>query len=134
MNKVELRLQVINKRKGNCEMAVRKLNEVVEVKDKAGNVLGTYVYTEVSKPDTYIVDCSDKAGKEFTVTKEITKADITALVTQAFNINVRNYVAGLARPSKPSKLKAFEAYFAEKGIDVTGIDTDKLIAKLKEMA
>jgi ribosomal protein L23 len=115
-------------------MAVRKLNEVVEVKDKAGNVLGTYIYTEVGKPDTYIVDCTNKAGNSFTVTKEITKADITALVTQAFNVNVRNYVAGLARPSKPSKLKAFEAYFTEKGIDVTGIDTDKLIAKLKEMA
>jgi hypothetical protein len=114
-------------------MAKREAGKEVEVLDKAKNLLGTYVYTEVSKPDTYSVQCTDKAGNSFTVTKEIVKADITALVTQAFNINVRNYVAGLARPSKPSKLKAFEAYFAEKGIDVTGIDTDKLIAKLKDI-
>jgi hypothetical protein len=114
-------------------MSKREDGKVVEVLDKEKNLLGTYVFTEVSKPDTYIVDCTNKAGNSFTVTKEITKADITALVTQAFNTNVRNYVAGLARPSKPSKLKAYEAYFAEKGIDVTGIDTDKLIAKLKDI-
>lgn len=115
-------------------MAVRKLNEVVEVKDKAGNVLGTYVYTEVGKPDTYVVDCTDKKGNSFTVTKEITKADITALVTQAFNINVRNYVAGLAREKKGTKLSAYEAYFAEQGIDTKGVPADKLIEKLKELA
>ena len=114
-------------------MAIRKLNEVVEVKDKQGNVLGTYVYTEIPKADTYIIECSNKAGNSFTVTKEITKADITSLVTQAFNVNVRNYVAGLARPSKPSKLKAFEEYFAEKGIDVVGVDTETLISKLKDL-
>jgi hypothetical protein len=115
-------------------MSKREAGKTVEVLDKAKNLLGTYVYTEVAKPDTYIVECTNKAGNSFTVTKEITKADITALVTQAFNTNVRNYVAGLARPSKPSKLKAYEAFFAEKGIDTTGIDTDKLIAKLKEMS
>jgi len=115
-------------------MSKREAGKVIEVLDKQKNLLGTYIFTEVSKPDTYIVDCTDKAGKSFTLTKEITKPDVTALLTQAFNINVRNYVAGLARPSKPSKLKAFEAYFAEKGIDVTGVDTEKLIAKLKELA
>ena len=112
----------------------REFGKSIDILDKQKNLLGTYVYTEVTKPDTYIVDYTDKLGKAHTLTKEITKKDVTELLTQAFNTNVRNYVAGLARPSKPSKLKAYEQYFAEKGIDVTGIDTDKLIAKLKEMA
>ena len=111
----------------------REVGQMVEILDKDKNLLGSYTFTEVSKPDTYIVSCINKAGQEITITKEITKKDVTALLTQAFNTNVRNYVAGLARPSKPSKLKAYEEYFAEKGIDVTGIDTDKLIAKLKEL-
>ena len=111
----------------------REIGQQVEILDKDKNLLGTYVFTEVSKPDTYIVDCVNKAGKAFVVTKEITKKDVTALLTQAFNTNIRNYIAGLARPSKPSKLKAYEEYFAEKGIDVTGIETDKLITKLKEL-
>lgn len=115
-------------------MSKREIGQQVEILDKDKNLLGSYTFTEVSKPDTYMVDCVNKEGQAFVVTKEITKADITLLVTQAFNTNIRNYVAGMARPSKPSKLKAYEAYFAEKGIDVTGIDTDKLIAKLKEMA
>ncbi len=114
-------------------MAVRKLNEVVEIKDKAGLVLGTYVFTEVSKPDTYTVDCTNKAGESFVVTKDITKADITALATQGFNTNVRNYVAGLAREKKGSKLSAYEQFFAEKGVDTKGIPVDKLIEKLKEL-
>lgn len=115
-------------------MAKRVYGQSVEILDKAKNLLGSYVFTEVSKPDTYSVEYTDIKGDSHTLTKEITKADITELVTQAFNTNVRNYVAGLARPTKPSKLKAYEAFFAEKGIDTTGIDTDKLIAKLKEMA
>lgn len=112
-------------------MAKRENGQSVEILDKQKNVLGTYVYTEVSKADTYEVEYTDKQGKVHSLIKEITKADVTALLTQAFNTNVRNFVAGLARPSKPSKLKAYEAFFAEKGIDVTGIDTEKLIAKLK---
>ena len=103
-----------------------------EVKNKAGDILGTYELTAITKPDTYEVIYTNKAGTELTIVKVLTKDDIQNLASQAFNTNVRNYVAALARPSKPSKLKAFEAYFAEKGIDVTGIDTETLIAKLKE--
>ena len=105
-----------------------------EIKNKAGEILGTYEQTEIVKADTYTASYVDKAGNEKALTKEVTKDDILKLATQQFNTNVRNFVAGLARVGKPSKLKAFEAYFAEKGIDVTGVDTDKLIAKLKEMA
>ena len=112
----------------------REFGKSIEILDKQKNLLGTYVYTEIPKADTYTVEYTDKQGNEHTLTKEITKADITDLVTQAFNTNVRNFVAGLARPSKPSKLKAYEEYFAEKGIDVTGIDTDKLLEKLKELS
>ena len=114
-------------------MAKREIGQQVEILDKDKNLLGTYIFTEVSKADTYVVDYTDIKGNAHTLTKEITKKDVTELLTQAFNTNVRNYVAGLARPSKPSKLKAYEAFFAEKGIDTTGIDTDKLIAKLKEI-
>ena len=113
-------------------MAKREVGQQVEILDKGKNLLGTYIYTEISKPDTYSVDYTDKQGNKHALTKEITKQDITALVTQAFNVNVRNYIAGLARPSKPSKLKAFEEFFASKGVDVIGIDTDKLIEKLKD--
>ena len=104
-----------------------------EVKNKAGEILGTYELIAITKADTYEVDCTDKQGNKLAVVKEVTKEDILKLASQQFNTNIRNYIAGLARPSRPSKLKAFEAYFAEKGIDVTGIDTDKLIAKLKDL-
>ena len=114
-------------------MSKREDGLVIEVLDKQKNVLGTYTYTAVNKPDTYVVVCTDKDGKEFTVTKEITKADVAMLLTQAFNINVRNYIAGKARPSKPSKLKAYEAFFAEHDINVEGLDTEKLIEKLKPL-
>lgn len=115
-------------------MAKREDGKIVEIWDTGKkNLLGTYVYTAIPKPDTYVIDCADKKGNAFKLTKEINKADVVALTTQGFNTNVRNYVAGLARPTKPSKLKAYETFFAEKGIDVTGIDTEKLIAKLKDL-
>lgn len=115
-------------------MAKREVGKMVEILDKQKNLLGSYTFTEVSKPDTYIVSCVNKSGQEITITKEITKKDVTALLTQAFNTNIRNYVAGLARPTKPSKLKEYEAFFASKGIDTTKIPTDKLLEKLKELS
>lgn len=111
----------------------RVAGKSVDILNKDKNLLGTYVYTEVSKPDTYSVDYTDKQGNEKTLVKEVTKADITLLVTQAFNTNVRNFVAGLARPKTGSKLSAYEEFFASKGIDTKGIAVEKLIEKLKDM-
>jgi len=104
-----------------------------DIKNKAGEIIGSYEQVEALKVGTVVLTFVDKTGQEATYSKEVAKDDIVRLATQQFNTNVRNFVAGLARPSKPSKLKAYEAYFAEKGIDVTGIDTEDLIAKLKDL-
>lgn len=111
----------------------KERGNLMDVKNKAGDILGTYELTVMTKAGTYEVKCTDKQGNKLSLVKEISSADGWKLASQQFNTNVRNYIAGLARPSRPSKLKAFEAYFAEKGIDVIGIDTDKLIAKLKDL-
>ena len=103
-----------------------------EVKNKVGEVLGTYELTEIEKAGSYTVEYTNKAGSKLTVVKEINKEDILKLATQQFNTNVRNYVAGLARDKKGSKLGAYEAFFSEQGIDTKGIPVDKLIEKLKD--
>ena len=104
-----------------------------EVKNKVGDILGTYELTEIEKAGSYTVEYTNKAGSELTLVKEISKEDILKLATQQFNTNVRNFVAGLAREKKGSKTSAYEAFFAEKGIDTKGIPVDKLIEKLKEL-
>ena len=104
-----------------------------EVKNKAGEVLGTYELTEIVKADTYTVAYTNKAGDDLQLAREISKDDILKLASQQFNTNVRNYVAGLAREKKGSKLSAYEAFFASKGIDTKGIAVEKLVEKLKEM-
>ena len=107
-----------------------------DVKNKAGEVIGQYTPIEdveiEYKEMSFSQLCLDKAGNELQKDVSVTKKDILHRAVKDINTDVRNYVAGLARPSKPSKLKAFEEYFAEKGIDVVGIDTETLIAKLKE--
>lgn len=100
-----------------------------EVKNKVGEVLGTYELTEIVKADTYTIAYTDKAGTELTVVKEITKDDILKLASQQFNTNVRNYVAGLAREKKDSKLALLKAYIRSKGIDVD-LPTDELKKEL----
>ena len=105
----------------------------MDIKNKGGDILGTYELTVVTKADTYTVPYTNKAGNKLTLVKDLTKEDILKLASQAFNTNVRNYVAGLARPKTGSKLSAYEAFFAEKGINTTGIPVEKLIEKLKDM-
>jgi len=90
-----------------------------DVKNKKGEVLGSYELTSITKPDTYNVTCVNKDGQEIPITKEVTKEDILKLATQQFNTNIRNYVAGLAREKKDSKLALMKAYLLKQGIDVT---------------
>ena len=96
-----------------------------DVKNKAGEVLGSYEAIEITKPDVYNVTCVNKDGQEIPLMKDVTKQDILKLATQQFNTNTRNYVAGLAREKKDSKLALMKAYMASKGIDVT-LSTDEL--------
>jgi len=90
-----------------------------EVKNKQGQVIGSYEEVSITKPDTYVATCVNKDGQEITYTKEVSKEDILALATRQFNTNVRNYVAGLAREKKDSKLALMKAYLLKQGIDVT---------------
>ena len=90
-----------------------------DVKNKRGQVIGSYEEITITKPDTYTATCVNKDGQELTYTKEVSKEDILALATRQFNTNVRNYVAGLAREKKDSKLALMKAYLLKQGIDVT---------------
>lgn len=105
-----------------------------DIKNKAGEVLGQYDLVEVTKPDTYEVKYINKAGAKLTKTVEVDKTSFAKLASQAFNTNIRNFVAGLARPKTGSKLGAYEAYFQKQGIDTAGIPVEKLIEKLKDLA
>ena len=105
-----------------------------EVKNKQGDVLGSYELTEITKADTYNVKCADINGNTIEVTKEVTKEDILKLASQQFNTNIRNYIAGLARPKTGSKVSAYEEYFRSKGINTSGVPVADLIEKLKELA
>ena len=100
-----------------------------EVKNKAGEILGTYELTEILKADTYTIAYTDKAGTELSVAKEVSKEDILKLASQQFNTNIRNYVAGLAREKKDSKLALLKAYIRSKGIDVD-LPTEELKKEL----
>jgi len=89
-----------------------------EVKNKAGEILGTYELTEVNKADTYEVAYTDKEGNEGTITKEVTKDEILKLASQQFNTNIRNYVAGMAREKKDTKTAVLKDYIKSLGIDI----------------
>lgn len=89
-----------------------------DIKNKAGEVLGTYELTDVTKADTYEVAYTDKDGNELTKVVEVDKVGFVKLASQAFNTNIRNFVAGLAREKKDSKLALLKAYIRSKGIDV----------------
>ena len=89
------------------------------VKNKAGEILGSYELTTITKPDTYEVTCVNKDGQEIPLVRTITKEDILTLATQQFNTNVRNYVAGLAREKKDSKTALLKEYIKSQGIDIT---------------
>jgi len=104
-----------------------------EVKNKQGEILGTYKLTEVTKADTYAVPFTNRNGDELTIEKTVTKEDILKLASQQFNTNVRNYVAGLAREKKGSKLSALEDYFNQKGISIKGVSVEELKAKLEKL-
>ena len=90
-----------------------------DVKNKQGEILGSYEQTEIVKADTYEVMTVNKDGQEETLTKVVTKDDILKLASQQFNTNVRNYVAGLAREKKDSKTALLKEYIKSKGIDIT---------------
>ena len=102
-----------------------------EVKNKAGEILGTYELTDVVKADTYTVSYADKAGNELTLTKEVTKDDILKLASQQFNTNVRNYVAGLAREKADTKTAVLKEYIKSLGIDIT-LPLEELKKALKQ--
>ena len=90
-----------------------------DVKNKAGEVLGSYELTTITKPDTYEVMCVNKDGQEIPRTIEVSKEAILALATQQFNTNIRNYVAGLAREKADTKATLLKAYCLKEGIDVS---------------
>lgn len=100
-----------------------------DVKNKAGEVLGSYELTTITKADTYEVTCVNKDGQEIPIVKEVTKEDILKLASQQFNTNVRNYVAGLAREKKDTKIALLKEYIRSKGIDVS-LPTDELKKEL----
>ena len=90
-----------------------------DVKNKQGEVLGSYELTSITKPDTYEVTCVNKDGQEIPKSVEVTKEGILQLASQQFNTNVRNYVAGLAREKKDSKTALLKEYIKSQGIDIT---------------
>lgn len=96
-----------------------------DIKNKAGEILGTYELTEVTKADTYEIAYTDKNGTELTKVIEVDKATFIKLASQAFNTNVRNFVAGLAREKADSKIALLKEYCRSKGIDVS-LPTDEL--------
>ena len=100
-----------------------------DVKNKAGEILGSYELTSITKPDTYEVTCVNKDGQEIPKSVEVTKEGILQLATQQFNTNVRNYVAGLAREKKDTKIALLKEYIRSKGIDVS-LPTDELKKEL----
>lgn len=110
LHMVELRLQIKVKKRGI---------EMQDVKNKQGEVLGSYELTDVTKADTYGVMVVNKDGQEETLTKVVTKEDILKLASQQFNTNVRNYVAGLAREKKDTKTALLKEYIKSQGIDIT---------------
>ena len=102
-----------------------------EVKNKAGEILGTYELTEVVKADTYTVAYSNKAGDDLQLVKDITKDDILKLASQQFNTNVRNFVAGLAREKADTKTAVLKEYIKSLGIDIT-LPLEELKKALKQ--
>ena len=90
-----------------------------EVKNKAGEILGQYELIEIDKAGTYAPTCVNKDGQEVEYSKDVTKDDILKLASQQFNTNVRNYVAGLAREKKDSKVALMKEYIKAQGIDIT---------------
>ena len=90
-----------------------------DVKNKAGEILGSYELTSITKPDTYEVLCVNKDGQEIPKTVEVSKEAILQLASQQFNTNIRNYVAGLAREKKDSKTALLKEYIKSQGIDIT---------------
>ena len=100
-----------------------------DVKNKTGEVLGSYELVEIVKADTYAPTCVNKDGQEVEYSKDVTKDDILKLASQQFNTNVRNYVAGLAREKKDTKIALLKEYIRSKGIDVS-LPTDELKKEL----
>lgn len=90
-----------------------------DVKNKQGEILGTYELIEIDKAGTYAPTCVDRDGKEVTYTKEVSNADVKKLASQQFNTNTRNYIAGLAREKKDSKTALLKEYIKSQGIDIT---------------
>jgi hypothetical protein len=100
-----------------------------DIKNKQGDILGTYELKEVTKPDTYEVDYTDKDGNALTKVIEVDKSAYVKLATQAFNTNMRNFVAGLAREKQDTKIALLKAYIRSKGLNVD-LPTDELKKEL----
>jgi len=103
-----------------------------EVKNKAGEVLGSYELTVIEKPDTYTPTVVNKEGQEVAYTKEVNKAVILKLASQQFNTNVRNFVAGLARVKQDTKTAVMKDFIKSFGIDTT-LPTDEIKAQLDKI-
>ena len=104
-----------------------------EVKNKAGEILGTYELTEIAefKAQDIETKLTDKEGNERAITRPIDKAGILKLATQQFNTNTRNFVAGLAREKKDTKTAVLKEYIKSLGIDIT-LPLEELKKALKQ--
>lgn len=117
MNKVRIKVALIKiLSKGEFYKMLK------DVKNKAGEVIGQYTPVEVVemeyKDNTFISDCIDRAGTALTKTVSVTKKSILQLAVKQVNTDIRNYVAGLAREKKDSKLAVLKDYIRSQGVDV----------------
>lgn len=91
-----------------------------DVKNKSGEVIGQYTpIEELDYKDTsFTSDCINKDGQAVLKTVEVTKKSILHLAVKQVNTDIRNYVAGLAREKKDSKLALLKEYIRSQGINV----------------
>jgi len=94
-----------------------------DVKNKAGEVIGQYTPIEDSeleyKETAFNQLCVDIDGHELTKTVAVDKKNILHRAVKDINTDVRNYVAGLARPKKDSRVALFKEYIKSQGVDIS---------------
>lgn len=107
-----------------------------DVKNKQGEVIGQYTPIEVAdfdyKEASYTSDCVNKDGQAQQKTVTVTKKSILQLAVKQVNTDVRNYVAGLAREKKDSKVAVMKEYIQSLGID-TSLPPDEIKKQLDEI-
>jgi hypothetical protein len=104
-----------------------------DVKNKAGEIIGQYTPVEDTeieyKEQSFTQLCVNKDGQELQKTVSVDKKDILHRAVKDVNTDVRNYVAGLAREKKDTKIALLKEYIRSKGIDVS-LPTDELKKEL----